>query len=231
MNIECTGDDQMLKKFWAELLGTFILVFIGTGAVVLSGDAVGHLGIALAFGLTIVAAAYSVGNISGAHLNPAVSIAMFINGRLNFAELGTYIFGQVVGAFLGTTMLCGVLSSADMATNQLGENLFNHVGAIGAFLVEAVLTLIFVLVIITVTSKKFGVPSLAGIIIGLTLTLIHFVGIPLTGMSANPARSLAPAVVVGGAAIEQLWVFIIAPIVGGILAALIGKFLLETEES
>ncbi|MDR1521817.1 MAG: aquaporin [Streptococcaceae bacterium] len=219
-----------MKKGIAELIGTFILVFIGTGAAVLSGKVIGTLGIAIAFGLTIVAAAYSIGVISGAHLNPAVSIAMFINGRLAIEELITYVVAQVLGAFLGTAALSYLLQNAGKSVVNLGQNLFNNVNAGEAFIVEILLTFIFVLVIVTVTSKKFGQPSLAGFIIGFTLTMIHFVGVPLTGMSANPARSLAPAVFVGGIALSEVWVFILAPIVGGILAALTGKFLLATEE-
>jgi aquaporin Z len=219
-----------VKKGIAELIGTFILVFIGTGAAVLSGKVIGTLGIAIAFGLTIVAAAYSIGVISGAHLNPAVSIAMFINGRLAIEELITYVVAQVLGAFLGTAALSYLLQNAGKSVVNLGQNLFNNVNAGEAFIVEILLTFIFVLVIVTVTSKKFGQPSLAGFIIGFTLTMIHFVGVPLTGMSANPARSLAPAVFVGGIALSEVWVFILAPIVGGILAALTGKFLLATEE-
>ncbi|MDR1012636.1 MAG: aquaporin [Lactobacillales bacterium] len=219
-----------MKKGIAELIGTFILVFIGTGAVVLSGKIIGMLGIAIAFGLTIVAAAYSIGVVSGAHLNPAVSIAMFVNGRLAIKELVTYVVAQVIGAFLGTATLSYLLQSSGKATANLGQNLFNNVNAGGAFIVETLLTFIFVLVIVTVTSKKFGQSSLAGMVIGFTLTMIHFVGVPLTGMSANPARSLAPAVFIGKDALSEVWVFIFAPIVGGILAALVGKFLLATEE-
>jgi aquaporin Z len=219
-----------VKKGIAEFIGTFILVFIGTGAAVLSGKVIGTLGIAIAFGLTIVAAAYSIGVVSGAHLNPAVSIAMFVNGRLAIEELVTYVVAQVLGAFLGTATLSYLLQGVGKSVVNLGQNLFNDINAGGAFIVETLLTFIFVLVIVTVTSKKFGQPSLAGLVIGFTLTMIHFVGVPLTGMSANPARSLAPAVFVGGSALSKVWVFILAPIVGGVLAALVGKFLLDTEK-
>jgi aquaporin Z len=220
-----------VKKGIAELIGTFILVFIGTGAAVLSGKVIGTLGIAVAFGLTIVAAAYSIGVTSGAHLNPAVSIAMFINGRLAIEELVTYVVAQVLGAFLGTATLSYLLQNAGKSVVNLGQNLFNDVNAGGAFIVETLLSFVFILVILTVTSKQFGQPSLAGLVIGFTLTMIHFVGVPLTGMSANPARSLAPAVFVGGIALSEVWVFILAPIVGGILAALVGKLLLNTEKN
>ncbi|GEK37669.1 aquaporin [Enterococcus thailandicus] len=220
-----------MKKGIAEFIGTYILVFVGTGAAVLGGGAegiVGIAGIALAFGLTIVAAAYSIGTVSGAHLNPAVSIAMWMNKRISVTELVYYIVGQVVGAFAASLTLSGLLDSAGKSVENLGQNVF-EMGTVGALSVEIILTFIFVLVIMTVTSQTKGNSSLAGLVIGLSLTLIHFVGIPLTGMSANPARSLAPAVLVGGQALEQVWVFIVAPIVGGILAALVAKYLLNTE--
>ncbi|AXQ79754.1 aquaporin [Streptococcus chenjunshii] len=221
-----------MKKFFAELIGTFILVFVGTSAAVFGGGSagIGITGIALAFGLTIVASAYSIGTVSGAHLNPAVSIALFINKRINSKDLLIYICAQIIGALLGSFTLQVLIANIGVVTDNLGQNLFNGVNAVGAFLVETILTFIFVLVIVTVTSAKKGNANLAGLIIGLTLTLIHFVGIPLTGMSANPARSLAPALLTGGDALGQLWVFILAPILGAVLAALVGRYLLGTEE-
>lgn len=219
-----------MKKFCAELIGTFVLVFLGTGAAVLGGGAdsvVGYAAIALAFGLTIVASAYSVGTVSGAHLNPAVSIAMYINKRIDSKELGTYILGQLVGACLGSLALLAI--TGDNST--LGQNVVaDGYSLLTGFLVEVILTFIFILVILTVTSSKKGNANLAGLIIGLTLMLIHFVGIPVTGMSANPARSLAPAILADGAALSQVWIFILAPIVGGILSAVVAKNLLDTEE-
>ena len=222
----------IMKKFFAELIGTFILVFVGTSAAVFGGGSagIGITGIALAFGLTIVASAYSIGTVSGAHLNPAVSIALFINKRINSKDLLIYICAQIIGALLGSFTLQVLIANIGVVTDNLGQNLFNGVNAVGAFLVETILTFIFVLVIVTVTSAKKGNANLAGLIIGLTLTLIHFVGIPLTGMSANPARSLAPALLAGGDALGQLWVFILAPILGAVLAALVGRYLLGTEE-
>ncbi len=222
----------MVKKGLAEFIGTFILVFVGTGTAVLGGgvDGVGILGISVAFGLAIVAAAYSIGTVSGAHLNPAVSIALFVNKRLNLTELIYYIIGQVLGAIAASGTLLYIVNSAGLDTSNLGQNSFGNLTAFSAFVVEVLITLIFVLVIVTVTSKK-GSPQFAGLFIGLTLIVVNLVGIPLTGASANPARSLAPAIFVGGTALSQLWVFILAPIVGGILAALIGKYLLDTEEN
>lgn len=220
-----------MKKGIAEIIGTYILVLFGTGTAVLGGgaDGVGILGVAVAFGLTIVAAAYSIGTVSGAHLNPAVSLAMLINKRINVTEFLYYVVGQVIGAILATLTLKGFLSNQALATDNLGQNSFGKLSAVGALSVEAILTFIFVLVIVTVTSKSKGNGDLAGLIIGFTLTMIHLVGIPLTGTSVNPARSLAPALFVGGEAISQLWVFIVAPLIGGALAALVGKYFLDTE--
>lgn len=220
----------MLKKGIAEFIGTFVLVLFGTGAAVLGGgiEGIGTLGIAMAFGLSIVAMAYSIGTISGCHVNPAVSIAMYVNKRLSLSELAYYIVGQVLGAVVATGVLKIILSTSDMAVTNLGQNSFGALGAGGAFLVEAILTFIFILVIIVVTGKH-GSPEFAGLVIGLTLVLIHLLGIPLTGTSVNPARSFSPAIFAGGEALSQLWVFIVAPIVGGILAAITSKLLLYSE--
>ena len=182
----------------------------------------------MAFGLSIVAMAYSIGTISGCHVNPAVSIAMYVNKRLSLSELAYYIVGQVLGAVVATGVLKIILSTSDMAVTNLGQNSFGALGAGGAFLVEAILTFIFILVIIVVTGKH-GSPEFAGLVIGLTLVLIHLLGIPLTGTSVNPARSFSPAIFAGGEALSQLWVFIVAPIVGGILAAITSKLLLDSE--
>ena len=207
-----------MKKFVAELIGTFMLVFIGTGAVVFGNglDGLGHLGIAFAFGLAIVVAAYSIGTVSGAHLNPAVSIAMFVNKRLPSSELVNYILGQVVGAFLASASVFFLLANSGMSTASLGENaLASGVTVFGGFL--------FVLVIMTVTSASKGNGEIAGLVIGLSLMAMILVRLNITGLSVNPARSLAPAVLVGGAALQQVWIFILAPILGGVLAALVAK--------
>ncbi|MGW5950592.1 MIP/aquaporin family protein [Bacillus mycoides] len=221
----------MLKKAIAEFIGTFVLVLFGTGVAVIGGgiEGIGTLGIAMAFGLSIVAMAYSIGTISGCHINPAVSIAMFINKRMNAMELSYYLLAQILGGLLGTATLVTILRSAKLPLDNLGQNSFGTLGLSGAFLVEFILTFVFVLVIVAVTGKK-GSSSLAGLVIGFTLVLIHLLGIPLTGTSVNPARSIAPALFAGGEAISQLWVFIIAPIFGGIVAAVVGKFILNTEK-
>ncbi|MDQ0200276.1 MIP/aquaporin family protein [Neobacillus ginsengisoli] len=221
----------MLKKGVAEFIGTFVLVLFGTGTIVLGGgiQGIGILGIALAFGLSLVAMAYSIGTISGCHINPAVSIAMFVNKRINASELLCYLVAQVLGAFLGTAILVAFLKLSNMSIDNLGQNGFEKLGYSGAFLVEAVLTFVFILVIMVVTGKN-GNASLAGLVIGLTLVLVHLFGIPLTGSSVNPARSLAPAIFAGGKAVSQLWIYIVAPILGGIIAALVGKFVFNTEK-
>jgi len=197
-----------MKKFVAELIGTFMLVFIGTGAVVFGNgtEGLGHLGIAFAFGLAIVVAAFSIGTVSGAHLNPAVSIAMFVNKRLSSSELVNYILGQVVGAFLASVSVFFLLANSGMSTASLGENaLANGVTVFGGFLFEVIATF-------------------------LSLMAMILVGLNITGLSVNPARSLAPAVLVGGPVLQQVWIFILAPIVGGVLAALVAKNFLGTEE-
>ncbi|SDY55968.1 aquaporin [Bacillus sp. 166amftsu] len=221
----------MLKKGIAEFIGTFVLVLFGTGTAVLGGgiEGIGTLGIAMAFGLSIVAMAYSIGTISGCHVNPAVSIAMFVNKRMSAMELACYLLAQILGGLLGTATLVTILKSSNMSLDNLGQNSFGNLGLSGSFLVEFILTFVFILVIIAVTGKK-GNAQLAGLVIGFTLVLVHLLGIPLTGTSVNPARSLAPALFAGGEAVSQLWVFIIAPIVGGIVAAIVGKFVLNTEK-
>ena len=221
----------MLKKGIAEFIGTFVLVLFGTGTAVLGGgiEGIGTLGIAMAFGLSIVAMAYSIGTISGCHVNPAVSIALFVNKRMNAMELSYYLLAQVLGGLLGTATLVTILKSSNMSLDNLGQNAFGNLGLSGSVLVEFVLTFVFILVIIAVTGKK-GNAQLAGLVIGFTLVLVHLLGIPLTGTSVNPARSLAPALFAGGEAVSQLWVFIVAPILGGIVAAIVGKFVLNTEK-
>lgn len=217
----------MAKKAIAEFIGTFVLVFIGTGAAVLGGGTtgIGILGIAAAFGLALMIMCYAIGNISGCHINPAVSVAMFINKRISFHQFISYIIAQILGAILASSMLFIILKSGHMPVTNLGQNSFGHFGAGGAFLTEFILTFILV-----VTSKKGNGGLVTGIVIGLSLTTIHLVGIPVTGMSANPARSIGPALLVCGLAIKQLWLFILAPICGGILSAIISRFILDTEK-
>ena len=215
---------DVFKKYLAELIGTAVLVFMGCGSAVFLGCAVtgGHLAVALAFGLSIVAMAYVIGNVSGCHINPAVSLAAFLDRRIGARDFFVYIVFQVAGAILGAALLSVVSGFAGVdQTGGLGSNLAAGAGGItGALLVEVILSFIFILTILGVTadSSKGGV---AGIVIGLTLTFVHIVGIPLTGTSVNPARSIGPALFAGGQALQDLWVFILAPLVGAILAALV----------
>ena len=215
-----------MKKYLAELIGTFTLVFMGCGSALLLGcDASGgHLAVALAFGLAIIATAYVIGDISGCHVNPAVSLAMLISKKLSVSDFVGYVAAQVVGAFAGAGAL-KLLTSFGVAdlTGALGSNAVGGAGGIaGALIVEVILTFIFIFAILGVTSSK-DKGSVAGIVIGLTLVFVHIVGIPLTGTSVNPARSLAPAVLAGGTALRDVWVFIVAPLVGGALAAIVHK--------
>jgi len=210
------------KKYLAEAIGTFVLVTFGCGtacAVGCASDAgSGYLLTALAFGLVIVALAYSIGNISGCHINPAVSLAMLIRKQLSGKDFIGYVVSQLIGAALGCVVL-GVVFGFDcgFGANQIQEGWTNGTVA-GALLVELVLTFVFVLAIIGVTSKVEN-SAVSGLVIGLTLTLVHILGIALTGTSVNPARSLMPAIFAGGTALSQVWIFIVAPLAGGALAA------------
>lgn len=223
-----------MKKYVCEFLGTLMLVLLGCGSAVLAGRAIGTVGIALAFGLAIVAIAYSVGRISGGHVNPAVSIAMLINKKMDVKDFCGYVVAQVLGAFAGSGLLALIVSMTKLKNAGLGANGFGDLSGVGltlvgALIVEVIATFIFVLVILGVThNEKYS--SKAGIVIGLVLTLIHIVTIPLTGTSVNPARSLAPAVLTGGEALSQVWLFILAPLVGGALAAFAWKFISKDEK-
>ena len=215
----------MTKKMIAEALGTFILVFFGCGAAVIAGPLIGYTGIALAFGLAIVAAAYGLGAISGAHLNPAVSLGMVTAGRMSFGDFIGYAVAQVIGAILGAGVLMIVASGTASWTGGLGANGFGP-GYLGeysltaALVFEVVMTFLFVTVILGATAS--GAPgAMAGLAIGLTLAAIHLVGINVTGVSVNPARSIGPAIFVGGTALAQLWVFIVAPLAGGAVAGIL----------
>ena len=221
-------EEKKVRKLVAEAIGTFILVFIGTGGAVLSGESIGYLGIGLGFGLAVMVAAYTVGTISGAHLNPAVSLAMLMNKRMNLTEFSYYIIGQLIGAFAGSGALLFILKAGKYATDNLAQTTYGDISILGAFFVEAVLTFLLVFVILMVTSQSFGVTN-AGLIIGLTLAALHVIGVPMTGMSVNPVRSFAPALLVGGEALTQVWLYIAAPLVGGALAAILAKSFLHSE--
>ena len=226
-----------MKRYISELIGTMVLVLFGCGSAAIAGTVLGNLGIAMAFGLSIVAMAYVIGDISGCHINPAVSIGMWIDGRMEVKDLIMYIIFQCIGAIIGTAILAMLINSAPalggyMATG-LGQNGFGAASSVGinlygALITEIILTFVFVFTVLGVTrSEKTGV--IAGIVIGLTLAFVHIMGIPLTGTSVNPARSLAPALFMGGVALQQVWVFIVAPIIGAVIAGLLHKGL-YTEE-
>lgn len=216
-----------MKKYIAEFLGTLVLVLFGTGiAVVSGGDLVAT---SLAFGLAIVAEAYVIGNISGCHVNPAVSLAMLISKKLSVKDFICYVISQTLGAIAGSAILFFILSNTNLGTTALGANFYGELSAtnislIAAIVTEIVLTFVFIYTILGVTSDD-SKSNIAGIVIGLTLTFVHLIGIPLTGTSVNPARSLAPAIFLGGEAIRQIWVFILFPLVGGALAAFTFKYL------
>jgi len=215
-----------MKKYLAEVIGTFTLVTFGCGTAVAVGcsaeNGSGYLLTALAFGLVIVAMAYSIGNISGCHINPAVSIAMLILKKMDTKDFVGYVIAQCIGSALGCLVL-GALFGFDcgFGANAIQSGWTNG-NAGTAFLAEVVLTFVFVLAIVGVTSKETN-GAVAGIVIGLTLTLVHILGIHMTGTSVNPARSLMPAIFAGGNALSQVWIFILAPLVGGALAALCYK--------
>ena len=225
------------KKCFAEFIGTAVLVFMGCGTAMLVGcDAAnggGYILTALAFGLTIVAMAYCIGNISGCHINPAVSLGVLMSGGMSFKDFIAYVISQCAGAFAGAGLLSLVFSTGKVMdmTGGFGSNGLAGVNdsVLAGILVEVILTFIFVITILGVTSKKHNHGSFGGLIIGLTLTFVHIFGIGLTGTSVNPARSFGPALVAlikgNSAPMGSLWVFIVAPLIGAALAALIYKFL------
>lgn len=231
-----------MKKYIAELIGTFSLVLFGCGAAVVAGVSsagpagIGLLGISLAFGLAVVAMAYAIGPISGCHINPAITISMLVAGKISMADTIGYIVGQIAGAILGAAVLYTIQSGMPgfemgewaLGANGWGEGYLGAYSTAAAFTTEAVMTFLFLFVIFAVTSKK-GDPTMAGLAIGVTLVLIHMVAIPITGTSVNPARSIGPAIFAGGKAMTQLWLFIVAPIVGGVAAAIVWKGLFGKE--
>lgn len=213
-----------LKKYVAEFIGTFVLVFFACGTAVVTGCSVdngpAYLMTALAFGLVIVAMAYSIGNISGCHINPAVSIAMLVSGRMTVKDFIGYVIAQFLGAIAGAAALMAFVGKE----SGLGTNGLYNGDVLLSILIEVILTFVFVIAILGVTSKIEN-SAVAGLVIGLSLTLVHILGIYFTGTSVNPARSFGPALFVGGDALANVWVFIVAPLIGGVLAALVYKFL------
>jgi aquaporin Z len=226
----------VIRKVSAEFLGTALLVFFGVGAATLSfgfgatgtSFSAGVVETALTFGLVLMALAYAIGPISGCHVNPAVTMGVLAARRMSVNDAITYWVAQFAGGIVGALVLWATFSTSPqynrkttgLGTDGWGAASHFHIGAGGAFITEVILTALFVFVILAVTSKGAHAAT-AGLVIGLTLTVVHLVGIPITGTSVNPARSLGPALIVGGTAIKQVWLFIVAPLIGGALAALL----------
>lgn len=218
-----------MKKYLAEFIGTFVLVLLACGTAVMADHAynsgVGHILIALAFGLAIIAMAYTIGHISGCHINPAVSLAMTVNGKLSFSDFCGYVAAQIGGAFFATAVMLILFGRSEGfgANNLFGGDI------VKSLIVEFALTFVFVLTVMSVTSKK-EYSSVSGLVIGMALTLVHIFGIFFTGTSVNPARSLAPAVLSGGDALKNVWVFIVGPFAGALMAALVHMYFTEEEK-
>lgn len=219
-----------MKKPLAEFIGTFTLVLLGCGSAVFAGSDIGLVGISFAFGLALIGMAYGIGPVSGCHINPAVSLGAVAAGRMSFAEAVPYMIAQVAGAIVAALVLMTIASGkADysVAENGLGQNgwgagYLGEYAMASAFLFEVVATFLFMVVILGSTGERAN-PAFAGLAIGLALVVIHLVGINITGVSVNPARSIGPALFAGGTAIAQLWLFILAPIIGAVAAGLLFK--------
>lgn len=226
-----------MKKYLAEMIGTMVLVLMGCGVAVslnCSSDcatvanAGTVIGTALAFGLAVVAMAYTIGGISGCHINPAITLGVFLSGRMSGKDAGMYILFQCIGAFIGSALLCLLTANVEDLAGTGANDLQNGVSVLGGLIAEIIFTCVFVLVVLGATSKTNGATNnFAGLAIGLSLVLIHLACIRYTGTSVNPARSLAPAFFQGGTALANLWIFIVGPFVGGALAAGIWKVIEE----
>ena len=220
------------------MIGTMVLVLMGCGSAIFAGSitgtvgaGVGTIGVALAFGLSVVAMAYAIGGISGCHINPAITLGVLLSGRMSGKDAGMYMIFQVIGAIIGSSILYVLVSTgAHEGPTVTGSNGFGDGEMLQAFIAEAIFTFIFVLVVLGSTDSKKGAGSLAGLAIGLTLVLVHIVCIPITGTSVNPARSIGPALFEGGAALPQLWLFIVAPFIGAALSAGVWKVLSSDKE-
>ena len=223
---------MLFNKALAEVIGTFTLVFIGCGAAVIAGEHIGFTGISFAFGLGLIAMAYGIGPISGCHINPAVSLGMLVAGRMTATEFITYVISQVIGAVIAAAALYVIVSGhageegvTSLGQNGWGEGYIDGYSQEAAIIFELIATFLFVLMILGSTAA--GAPaSTAGLAIGLALVAIHLIGIPITGTSVNPARSFGPALLIGGQAMAQLWVFIVMPLAGGLAAGIIHRVLI-----
>lgn len=223
---------SLLKRSTTELLGTFWLVLGGCGSAVLAASGIGVLGVALAFGLTVLTMAFAIGHISGCHLNPAVSLGLYVGGRFPARELPAYIIAQVIGGVLAAALIYFIasgkegfdLAASGLASNGYGEHSPGGYSMAAGFVTELAMTAMFILIILGATDKR-APAGLAPIAIGLALTLIHLISIPVTNTSVNPARSTGPALLVGGWAIEQLWLFWVAPLLGAIIGGVSYRWL------
>ena len=224
-----------MKKYFVECVGTFVLTFLGCGTAMFlgCGTPAGVVGTAIAFGLAVVAMAYTIGEISGCHINPAITLGVALSGRMSWKDAVGYWVGQVIGGILAGAvllLLTKVVAAPDL-TGGLGSNGVANAGGVGgAFLVEVIATFLFVLVVLGTTDAKYGAGKPAGLAIGLSLILIHLMCINLTGTSVNPARSIGPALFAGGDALKDVWVFICAPLVGGALSACVWKAMVPKEK-
>ena len=217
-----------MRKYLAEMLGTMVLVLMGCGAAVFFGCGAPAevLAVAFAFGLSVVGMAYAIGGISGCHINPAITLGVGLSKRMSGRDAAMYMLFQVIGALIGSAILYALTSTgAYGASTSTGANAFGEGEMLQAFIAEAVFTFVFVLVVLGATDEKKGAGAFAGLAIGLTLTLVHIVCIPITGTSVNPARSIAPAIFAGGEALSQLWLFVVAPFVGAALSAGVWRML------
>lgn len=227
-----------MKKYIAEMIGTMVLVLMGCGSAVFAGSiagtvgaGVGTIGVALAFGLSVVAMAYTIGGISGCHINPAITLGVLLSGRMSGKDAGMYMLFQTIGAIIGSAVLFALVSTGvHEGPTVTGSNGFSDGMMWQAFIAEAVFTFIFVLVVLGSTDDKKGAGNLAGLAIGLTLVLVHIVCIPITGTSVNPARSIGPALFEGGEALSQLWLFIVAPFVGAALSSVVWKAIADDKK-
>lgn len=222
-----------MKKYLAEMIGTFVLVFGGCGSAVLAGERIGFLGVSLAFGLTLLTMAYAIGPISGCHINPAVTIGMLVSKKMESKDVAGYLAAQVIGGIVAAALLLVIAKGiaggydpavAGFAANGYGDHSPGRYNLTAAFLTEAILTFFLVFTVLGATDSKAPV-GFAGIPIGLMLALIHLIGIPVTNTSVNPARSIGPAIFVGGWALNQLWLFVVAPLIGAVLAAVVFRVL------
>ncbi|MFD1440546.1 MIP/aquaporin family protein [Lacticaseibacillus hegangensis] len=217
-----------MKAICSEFMGTFLLVFLGSGAVLFAkGDA---LTIAIGFGLAITISAYAFGNVTGGHFNPAVTTAFMVNGRTSIGEGLVYIVSQIVGAIAASACVRVVVDALKLPGNQMAQTDFPKLSVGAAFFVEALATFLFLVVILNVTSNDHGAGNFAGLAIGVTLMLLIIFSVNLTGASLNPARSIGPAIFAGGSALSHLWLYIVAPEVGAVLAAFASKYLMDTED-